>query len=582
MFFESRVISRLARARALVTPWNGVPGLGALLATGRDVEAFLQAQLTSDVRALEPGSSQVSTRLDSRGKLTAWFHLLRLPERGQSFPSFLLVLPATQVEILLADLRAYVIAEDVSLEDISRDFSGLLVQGPESSQLQDSLEDHLPPGTLSWPLSLTGDPGQLILLPGAGEDAAFARVLNMATAAGWSVPEQDEVFAQAWRWLTMEAGWPALPDDFEPGSRLLPQTGLEQQAVSYSKGCFLGQEVVARVRTYGSVPEAMRALVFPGCGLADLDGVPAPGEPLLDERNRRLGTWGRTAWSDGLDEPFALVFLKRDHRTPGLEFQVRVDADDETECLEARVALLPLHSAGDARARAEQLHHQAVAAFGNGEDERAVNLLEEALRLVPDLADAHEALGVILGRAERYHEAIDIFRRLEEVAPDEPMVHTNLSLFYMKVGDREEAERQKALAARKRGSENEAAPLGGVAPATPPDGDPALINKQAMFAEVLEIDPEDPLALMGMGNVLIDLGQPAEADRYLARALAVQKDNSALYLSRGKLLQELGREGEAASVLRKGIEVASKKGDLMPLREMEARLVLSGASVDEE
>ena len=77
-------------------------------------------------------------------------------------------------------------------------------------------------------------------------------------------------------------------------------------------------------------------------------------------------------------------------------------------------------------------------------------MLADALRLEPTFADAYELIGVILGRAGRYHEAIDFFRRLEEVAPEEPMVHTNLSLYYMKIGDRTQAEEEAAKATTKQ------------------------------------------------------------------------------------------------------------------------------------
>ena len=212
--------------------------------------------------------------------------------------------------------------------------------------------------------------------------------------------------------------------------------------------------------------------------------------------------------------------------------------------------------------------------FSEGQDDESIALLEESLRLDPGLGDAYEALGVILGRGERYHEAIDIFRRLEEVAPQEPMVHTNLSLYYMKVGNREEAEHQKALGTMKRFGNIEPAGVQQLEQAEKEARRQEAKRKQAMFAQVLAIDPEDPLALMGMGNALIDLDQLAEAEACLARALAVQKDNSPLYLSHGKVLEKLERPLEAAAVFNRGVEVASRRGDLMPLREMEHRLAL--------
>jgi folate-binding protein YgfZ len=399
----------------------------------------------------------------------------------------------------------------------------------------------------------------------------FEGALAELQAQGCGVLGDDEASAQAWHWLQVEAGWPSLEHDLKPGARVLPQTGLEQQAVSYTKGCYLGQEVVARIRTYGAVPQALRGLIFNGYGLSDLDAAPAPGEPLLDAQGKKIGTWARAAWSDTLDEPVALVFLDRVNRTPGHTLEVQVGAD---ETLPAQVALLPLYSAANTTEKAAALHHRAVEAFSQGRDEEAISLLEECLRLDPSHSEAYEALGVILGRGERYHEAIDIFRRLEEVAPEEPMVHTNLSLYYMKVGDKEEAERQKALGTMKRFGNTDPAAVDAMEAAERQGRREEAARKQIIFAEVLEIDPDDPLALMGMGNALIDLDQPEVADDYLARALVAQKDNSALYLSRGKLLQQLGRQDEAAEVLQRGIEVASRRGDLMPLREMEHRLAL--------
>ena len=69
-----------ASATGLCWAWDGAPGLGALLVAGRDAGFFLQAQLTSDVAALGPGTGQLSARLDRKGALVAWFSLHRLPE----------------------------------------------------------------------------------------------------------------------------------------------------------------------------------------------------------------------------------------------------------------------------------------------------------------------------------------------------------------------------------------------------------------------------------------------------------------------------------------------------------------------
>ena len=95
-----------------------------------------------------------------------------------------------------------------------------------------------------------------------------------------------------------------------------------------------------------------------------------------------------------------------------------------------------------------------------------------------------------------------------------------------------------------------------------------------MFSEVLELDPTDPLALMGLGKAFADLEQFDLADTHLERALAAQPDNSALYAARGKVLEALGRTVEAGEIYRQGVGVASRRGDLMPLKDMEHRLLM--------
>lgn len=570
---RAREICRLARRGGWAGRWDAAPGLGALLVTGPDSTSFLQAQLTSDVAALGPGQGQASARLDRRGALVSWFHVLRLPDRGQPFPGYFLVLPNEWAPALLGELEAYVFAEDVLLENVGRDFEGLVLQGAGAEELPARAQVESA-DLLTWPVSLTGEAGLLCLQTRAAGGAALDRILAAAAAAGWAVDGDDLADAgarcTAWRWLTLEAGWPRLGVDLQPGQRALAQTGLEQHVISWTKGCYLGQEVVARIRTYGSVPRALRGLVFTGQEPDLLDRLPDPGEKLCSPDGRVLGTWASSGWSAALEQPVALAFLDRDSRVPGRECALAVAHGQAT----ATVELLPLHSARDHAERAERLHGQAVRLYSRGQDDQAIALLEEALGLDPSRADTYEALGVILGRGERYHEAIDIFRRLEEVAPDEPMVHTNLSLFYMKVGDRQEAERQKALGTLKRFGNTDPDSLRQVQEAEAEALRRDALRREAMYAQVLEIDPDDALALAGMGQVHSDLGRWDQAEACLARALQGQPDNSPLYLAHGKVLQLLGQTSEAAAVFRQGVQVASRKGDLQPLREMEHRLAL--------
>src|SRR5690606_20448483 len=95
-----------------------------------------------------------------------------------------------------------------------------------------------------------------------------------------------------------------------------------------------------------------------------------------------------------------------------------------------------------------------------------------------------------------------------------------------------------------------------------------------MFEEVLEIDPDDPLATFGMGKAYVQLDDYESAIPHLKRATEIQKDYSAAWLDYGKCLEFTGRTDEAVAAYRQGIQAASRKGDLMPMREMERRLKL--------
>ncbi|MEX2016591.1 MAG: tetratricopeptide repeat protein, partial [Candidatus Hydrogenedentales bacterium] len=93
-----------------------------------------------------------------------------------------------------------------------------------------------------------------------------------------------------------------------------------------------------------------------------------------------------------------------------------------------------------------------------------------------------------------------------------------------------------------------------------------------MFEEVLEIEPDDPLATFGMGKAYAQLNQHAQAIPFFARSTQLQKDYSVAWLNLGQCHEIVGNWADAVSAYRAGIEAATRKGDLMPLREMERRL----------
>lgn len=613
---ESNIeLSRRARTTGLFAAIGtqregiGLADLGVLTVAGPDAAKFLHGQLTNEVEALKPGEGNLNARVTRTGTLTRIFSLHRLPQASNAPPALFLLLERDGVAGLKEDLDGFLF-DDAAMEDVSGQYDWLLLQGPGAPALGEEVfgpfagehwvdvpenasrelrHSGIPPGTLAISRSLTGDAGWLIAVPREADmlDLIAERVGEAARGKGFVCPQGAELGALL-ETLRIEAGVVRRGVDFLDDQRVLPETGLEQQLVSYTKGCYLGQEVIARIRTYGSTPSALRGLVFEQqirnsksqipneqVSYADandiLEDLPEVGAALLLDTGQKIGEIASRTRSPVLEAPIAFAYLGRQHRTPGTKLALK----GKTAVWPARIALLPFYHAPDRQSRARFLHDKAIRVFANNKDDEAIELLVEALRLDPSFADAYEALGVILGRSARFEDAIGIFKRLEEVAPNEPMVHTNLSLFYMKMGNKEKAELEKAKATTKsfgqiandgesaRRAEEEAAHRRAEAE-----------RKKAMFQEVLEIDAEDPVALFGLGNALLQLNETEEAAKMYAKACEVQKDNSAVYLALGKTLEALKRPDEAREIYKKGMDVASKKGDLMPLKEMEHRMLL--------
>lgn len=552
---------------------------------GRDVASWLQTQTSNDVVALQSGGGHANTLLDRKGRLQAHFALHRWEDE------YWMLIEKQQAPRLLEQLDAHLFLEDVRMEDAGDSLEQIVIQGPKTLPFLASLLDtengaasiYLPRErfgchplevlgcqVLVFNLSLTGEDG-FVLVSQAGEaPGLISRMLERGRGAG--LTEVDE---EAREVLRIEAGIPRFGLDMDTTNRM-PETTLERDGVSYDKGCYLGQEVVAKLRAYSSVKFALCGLVFP----PDLSAYPSANAPVIVQ-GQTVGTVKSGTYSPTLRAWICLAYLDRDHRTPGSTLVFATASEGVT--FRGEVAVLPFYAAPSREERAAALYEQALTHFEadeHDEDTAAIELLKEAVLLHPQYEDAYEALGVILHRHHRVDEAIHYMKILEQLNPDCVMAHTNLSVFYVSKGMIEEAEEEKAKAAvaqmRLARDSHRAEAMAAE--------ERERIRREArermeMFREVLEIDPDDPLATFGMGMAHIQVDEYENALPYLRRATQVQKDYSVAFLNLGKCLEFLNRLDEAADAYRSGIEAAGRKGDLVPLREMERRLKsLEGAA----
>lgn len=247
--------------------------------TGDDRIAFLQGQLTQEMRDLGVGETRPVAGLTSKGKLLFIARAVGLPDRVRLFA------PASLRPTILDHLRKYVLASRVAIEDRSDDFARVGLYGPEAGR----------PALPNDVGRLTGE-GEFaaeLVVPAASRDA----VGEILARAG-----SERVGDETADVLRVEAGRPRFGVDMD-GSNLPDEVGMSN-AISTSKGCYVGQEVVARLRTYGRVNRRLVGFRFP-------EGAVVPGTSLhrLDEGAERSRTEAGRVTSAVLSPAFGPIGL---------------------------------------------------------------------------------------------------------------------------------------------------------------------------------------------------------------------------------------------------------------------------------
>ncbi len=506
-------------------------GWRLLRVSGADRVRFLHSQVTSDVRALEPGRSHLSALLTRSGKVRAFFHLLRRMD------DVLLLAPAECSETVCTELEDAVIADQVEVE-LLPDVVLRLVLGPEAVRLRSRL-----PVDQQFPIRMAGEDGVVTW-----------------SAVPVSLPPLDLDLLDR---LQVLAGFPRWGVDVDV-SQLVMGTLLMERAVSLSKGCSLGQETVAKVMSgRGPAHRVMALEVLEGSSAAP----PMVGE-RLEVGGKRAGVVLGTAELDG--RWFVQVRLGRELCVVGRRLAVRGESW-QGEVVVRELPVVPEQSRSD---RATELYQRALAVHTHEDDtDGALDLLERSVVLDPKLADAYEAMGVLLGQQGDLEEAKQWMHRLLEVDSESIMAHTNLSRFLMQQGRIEEAEEHKRLAAEQswRHAEREAAKRHDLeARRQAVEGDRQ--RREEMFRQVLELDPDDTLARFGLGELALERGDAGAATELLASVLERDPRHSAAYLALGRAHEALGEVAAAREVYERGVEVAASRGDLKVATTIQGRL----------
>jgi len=239
-----------------------------------------------------------------------------------------------------------------------------------------------------------------------------------------------------------------------------------------------------------------------------------------------------------------------------------------------KTCLLPFYQSQTRKDHSKKLLNQALQIYKDQDNlDGPIVILREAIELDAKNADAYEALGVFLSKQDKLDEAISLMKRLVEINPQEIMAHTNLSVYYMKQGRIEDAENEKAEATAiqfERAIEKNMAKK--LKKKEAEQKLKEMEDRVGMFKKVLEIDPKDQVANFGLGSIYLETGRYQEGLEPLKTVVAEYQDYSAAYLLLGKTWEKLCNNEEAIATYKQGIAAASKKGDLMPLKDMQHRM----------
>jgi len=309
-----------------------------LCLTGADRQRFLNGQVTNNVKDLKNGQGCYAALVTAKGKLQSDLNIYCLADE------LLLDFEPGLSAGIAERFEKFIIADDVQIVDVAPHYGLLSVQGPRAAEAVNKLGlgFAIPENPLHFSRVSEASLGDLYCMNHSRGAAAgldlFVPTDALAAVADKLIAAAKELGGRACGWqalelVRIEAGIPRFGADMDE-TNLAPEAGLESRAISYSKGCYIGQEVIARIRTYGQVAKSLRGLVLPD-GLAEL---PKRGDKLL-HGDKEVGFITSAIASPAFQKKIALAYVRREHHEPGTVLQFRTGE----QTFEAAIVPLPFH-----------------------------------------------------------------------------------------------------------------------------------------------------------------------------------------------------------------------------------------------
>lgn len=479
---------------------------------GPDAQAYLNSQTTNNVNQLSSNAFQFNSILDLSGKIISSFILLK-----KSNHEFYLVVANEFLLPTIERIEKYHIAEEFEVSTINQ------VTTLNSNQS-----------------NINGFRGQYFF-----EDDVI------------SFDNQIEEFGE-FELAKILCGIPELGKEVFV-SELINNTRFDELGVDYKKGCYPGQETVSKIET-------RRGAAFKAV-LIICDELITTNEVKITIASKKIGEIRNRIIYEEKTYLYALV--NRENRIDNYKLSFELG----TDVFSGQIHYYPYVSPKK-RVLAIDLYDHAVSLFQAGDNQNAVGYFQLAIKVDPKFEDAYESLGVLYGRLEEFDKAISLMEQLKELNPKCMMALTNLSLFNMKQGNIETAEKYKADATllnfellgdeaqkKKQKEEYEQKRLAEIS------------RREGMFKQVLDMDPDDAMANNGMGEIELDRKNYELASKHFRKAIEVDEKYSVAYLGLAKCLYQMNDSENMQMILEQGIRIASKNGDLMPANEMQSMLL---------
>jgi folate-binding protein YgfZ len=271
--------------------WMDLSARGKIKLTGEDRARLLHAMSTNHIQQLTPGTGCYAFFLNDKGRVIADANVLCRPDH------FLLDVEPEARGSLYEHLDHFIIADDVTLEDATDATTTIAVEGPQAADVMQQAGAPVPltdyqsaewDGSIVARLNTTGGLGFLIFAPASEKSALIARL----EAAG-----AEPADVEAARVVRLEHGKPRYGEEIS--ERFLAQEANQPQALNFSKGCYLGQEIVERVRSRGQIHRVLKPLTL------DATEPPAPGTKL--ENGTEIMS---AAYSPALGKVVALGYVR--------------------------------------------------------------------------------------------------------------------------------------------------------------------------------------------------------------------------------------------------------------------------------